>query len=78
MASSLSLSLSGSQYKVLLDSLGDLFDVTLFAVCLSRSDELWVYDQVYPWKIFDSSLKYFMYYWLSLQVSSNYQFGLAY
>ena len=24
-----------------------VFDVTLFAVCLSRSDELWVYDQVY-------------------------------
>ena len=37
-------SLFGSQYKVLLDLLGDLFDVTLFAVCLSRSDELWVYD----------------------------------
>ena len=41
------LSLFGSQYKVLHDSLGDLFDVILFAVCLSRSDELWVYDQVY-------------------------------
>ena len=41
-------SLFGSQYKVLLDLLGDLFDVTLFAVCLSRSDELWVYDQDYP------------------------------
>ena len=40
-------SLFESQYKVLLDLLGDLFDVTLFAVCLSRSDELWVYDQVY-------------------------------
>ena len=40
-------SLFESQYKVLLDVLGDLFDVTLFAVCLSRSDELWVYDQVY-------------------------------
>ena len=40
-------SLFGSQYKVLLDLLGDLFDVTLFAVCLSRSNELWVYDQVY-------------------------------
>ena len=39
-------SLYDSQYKVLLDLLGDLFDVTLFAVCLSRSDELWVYDQV--------------------------------
>ena len=37
----------GSQYQVLLDSLGDLFDVILFAVCLSRSDELWVYDQDY-------------------------------
>ena len=36
-----------SQYKVLLDLLGDLFNVTLFVVCLSRSDELWVYDQVY-------------------------------
>ena len=40
-------SLFGSQYKVLLNLLGDLFDVTLFAVCLSRSYELWVYDQVY-------------------------------
>ena len=30
-------SLFGSQYKVLLDLLGDLFDVTLFAVCLSRT-----------------------------------------
>ena len=40
-------SLFGSQYKFLLDLLGDLFDVTLFAVCLSRSDELWVYDQDY-------------------------------
>ena len=40
-------SLFGSQYKVLLDLLGDLFDVILFAVCLSRSDELWVYDQLY-------------------------------
>ena len=40
-------SLFESQYKVLLDLLGDLFDVTLFAVCLSRSDELWVYDQDY-------------------------------
>ena len=39
-------SLFGSQYKVLLDLLGDLFDVILFAVCLSRSDELWIYDQL--------------------------------
>ena len=40
-------SLFGSQYKVLLDLLGDLFDVIVFAVCLSRSDELWVYDKDY-------------------------------
>ena len=40
-------SLFGSQYKVLLDSLGDLFDVILFAVCLLRSGEFWVYDQDY-------------------------------
>ena len=40
-------SLFGSQYKVLLDLFGDLFDVILFAVCLLRSDELWVYDQDY-------------------------------
>ena len=44
MASSLSLILN-TMFSV--DVLGDLFDVTLFAVCLSRSDELWVYDQVY-------------------------------
>ena len=40
-------SLFESQYKVLLDLLGDLFDVTLFAVCLPRSDELWVYELDY-------------------------------
>ena len=40
-------SLFDSQYKVLLDVLGDLFDVILFAVCLARCDELWVYDQDY-------------------------------
>ena len=40
-------SLFGSQYNFLLDLLGDLFDVTLFAVCLLRSNELWVYDHVY-------------------------------
>ena len=62
-------SLFGSQHKVLLDSLGDLFDVILFAVCLSRSDELWVYDQDYLGTIFDSSLKYFMHDLISLQVS---------
>ena len=43
-------SLFGSQYNVLLDLLGDLFDVTLFAVCLLRFDELWfmikfIYEQ---------------------------------
>ena len=40
-------SLFRSQHKVLLDLLGDLFYVILFAVCLLRSDELWVYDQDY-------------------------------
>ena len=35
-------SLFESKYHVLLDLLGDLFDVTLFVVCLSRFDELWV------------------------------------
>ena len=60
-------------------SLVDIYSMcTLFAVCLSRSDELWVYDQVYLCEIFESSLNSFMYDWLSLQVSSNYQFGLAY
>ena len=34
-------SLFESQQKLLLDLLGDLFAVTLFAVCLSGSDELW-------------------------------------
>ena len=42
-------------------------------MCLSRSDELWVYDQVYLLTIFESPLNSFMYDWLSLQVSSNYQ-----
>ena len=40
-------SLIDSQYKVLLDVLGDVFDVILFAVCLPRSGELWIYDQDY-------------------------------
>ena len=40
-------SLFGSQYKVLLDSLRDLFDVTLFTVCLPRFNELWVYELDY-------------------------------
>ena len=40
-------SLFGSQYKVLLDLLGDLFDVTLFAVCLPRSNELRIYELDY-------------------------------
>ena len=43
-------SLFNLQYKVLLDVLGDLFDVILFAVCLLRSDEFWfmikiIYEQ---------------------------------
>ena len=41
-----SLSLFDSQYHVLLDVLRDLFDVIFFAVCLPRSDELWVYDLI--------------------------------
>ena len=57
-------SLFDSQYQVLLDLLGHLFNVTLFAVCLSRSNELWVYDQVYLWIIFESSLISFMYDWV--------------
>ena len=46
--------------NTMFSSLGDLFDVILFAVCLSRSDELWVYDQDYLLIIFDYSLKSFM------------------
>ena len=42
MASSLSLSWLSIQW-----SLGDPYDVSLFAVCLLGSDELWVYDQIY-------------------------------
>ena len=42
MASSLSLSEFSIQW-----SLGDPYDVTLFAVCLLGSDELRVYDQLY-------------------------------
>ena len=38
-------------------------------MCLSRSDELWVYDPDYLRTIFESSLNSFMYDWLSLQVS---------
>ena len=41
-------------------------------------DELWVYDQVYLRTILESSLNYFLYDLLSLQVSSNDQFGLDY
>ena len=55
------------QYKVLLDLLGDLFDIILYAVCLSRSDELWVYDQDYLWTIFESSE--FFYVWLVIFAS---------
>ena len=39
-------SLFDSQYHVLLDVLGDLFDVILFMACFPRSDELWIYDQL--------------------------------
>ena len=40
-------SLFGSQYKVLHDSRGDLFDVIFFCGVFVETDELWVYDQVY-------------------------------
>ena len=60
-------SLFCSQYKVLLDVLWDLFDVILFAVCFSRSDQLWVYDQDYLWTIFESSK--FFYVWLVISAS---------
>ena len=43
-----------------------------------ETDELWVYDPDYLGIIFESSLNSFMYDSLSLQISSNYQFGLAY
>ena len=36
-----------NENNVYLDLLGDLFDVTPFAVCLSRSHEWWVYVQDY-------------------------------
>ena len=39
-------SLFDIQDNVLLDVLGDLSDVILFAVCLPRSDELCIYDQL--------------------------------
>ena len=39
-------SLSFDQYHVLLDVLGDLFDVILFCVLFEKSDELWIYDQL--------------------------------
>ena len=44
MASSLFLDL---KYNVLLDLLGDLFDVIFFCGVFVETDELWVYDQVY-------------------------------
>ena len=50
MASSLSLSLTLSLSLSWLSiqwSLGDPYDLSLFAVCLLGSDELWVYDQIY-------------------------------
>ena len=39
---------------------------------------MWVYDQDYLRTVFDSSLKSFMHDLISLQVSSNYEFGLVY
>ena len=42
-------------------SLGDLFDVTLFAVCLLGSDELLVYDLIYVF-IHESYLSSFISY----------------
>ena len=74
MASSLFLDLN-TKFSPL--SCGDLFDVIFFCGVFVENDELWVYDQVYLWIIFESSPNSFMYDWLSLQVSSNYPFGLA-
>ena len=39
-------SLFGSQYKVLHESRGDLFDVIFFCSVFVETDDLWVYDQV--------------------------------
>ena len=39
-------SLFDSQYKVLLDVLGDLFNVILFRGVFVETDELWIYDQI--------------------------------
>ena len=39
-------SLFDSQYHVLLDVLGDLFDVIFFCVVFAEIHELWIYDQV--------------------------------
>ena len=39
-------SLFGSQYKVLLDVLGDLSDVIFFCDVFVEIDELWIYDQI--------------------------------
>ena len=43
-----------------------------------ETDELWVYDSDYVCTILDSSLNSYMHDLISLQVSLNYQFGLAY
>ena len=42
-----------------------------------ETDELWVYDPVLSMEIFESSLNSLCMIELSLQVSSNYPFGLA-
>ena len=75
MASSLSLDLNTKFSSILLEI---YWMQSSFAMCLSRSDELWVYDLDYLLTIFDSSLNSFMYDWFPLQVSSDYRFGLAY
>ena len=44
-------------------------------MCLSRSDELWVYDQIYLWIIIDSSLNSVI--WLSYLCKSLRIIGLV-
>ena len=75
MASSLSLILNTKFSSMFLEIYSMQYS---FAVCLPRSDELWVYDQDYISTIFGSSLNSYMHDLISLQVSSNYRFSLAY
>ena len=75
MASSLSLDLNTKFSSIFLE----IYSMQSSSVVrLLRSDELWIYDQVYLRIIFVSSLNSSMHDLISLQVSSNYQFGLAY